>query len=77
MSAPRDLEAISSRFGRNLAEARGWEGLTQQQLAERASLIEREVARLELGERCPRLDKIVRLADALGLQVRDLLYGIE
>jgi transcriptional regulator with XRE-family HTH domain len=68
---------VSQQFGRNLAEARGWEGLTEQQLADRASLRKREVARLELGDRCPRLDKVVRLADAVGVQVRDLLYGIE
>lgn len=69
--------AVSEQFGRNLAEARGWEGLTQKQLAERASLSVREVTRLEYAQRCPRLDKVVRLADAVGVQVRDLLYGIE
>lgn len=72
-----DVEAVSRQFGRNLAEARGWEGLTQQQLADRTSLRKVDVARMEVGERCPRLDRVVRLADAVGLQVRDLLYGIE
>ena len=72
-----DPKTVGRQFGRNLAEARGWEGLTQSQLAQRASLVQREVARLELGERCPRLDKVVRIADAVGVQVRDLLYGIE
>lgn len=72
-----DPKAVGRQFGRNLAEARGWEGLTQSQLAHRASLVQREVARFELGDRCPRLDKVVRLADAVGVQVRDLLYGIE
>jgi DNA-binding XRE family transcriptional regulator len=70
-------EQISRRFGRNLAEARKWEGLTQQQLADRVSLGKRELVRLEWGERCPRLDRIVELAEAVGVQVRDLLYGIE
>jgi hypothetical protein len=36
-----------------------------------------DICRLEHGLHCPRLDTIVRLADALGLQIRDLLYGIE
>jgi transcriptional regulator with XRE-family HTH domain len=71
------LEAVSHQFGRNLAEARGWEGLTQGELAERVSMSKREIARLEYAERCPRLDKVIRLADALQVQVRDLLYGIE
>jgi len=36
-----------------------------------------DVARWERGERLPRLDYVVNLADAVGVQVRDLLYGIE
>jgi len=72
-----DEEAVSKQFGRNLAEARGWEELTQSQLAHRAGVHLRDVARYEYAERCPRLDKVVRLADAVGVQVRDLLFGIE
>lgn len=70
-------EVISRQFGRNLAEARKWEGLTQQQLADRVDLGKREIIRLEWGERCPRLDRVVELAHAVGVHVRDLLYGIE
>jgi ribosome-binding protein aMBF1 (putative translation factor) len=72
-----EVATVSRQFGRNLAEARGWEGLTQSQLAHRASMSLREIACFEYAERCPRLDKVVRLADAVGVQVRDLLYGIE
>jgi ribosome-binding protein aMBF1 (putative translation factor) len=71
------LEAVSEQFGRNLAEARGWEGLSQQQLAEQVALSQIEISLLERGLQCPRLDAVVALADALGVQVRDLLYGIE
>ncbi len=70
-------EAISSQFGRNLEEARGWIGMSQGQLARKVGVAPSQVGRLENGERCPRLDRIVALADALGIQVRDLLYGIE
>jgi len=68
---------LAQQFGRNLAEARGWEGISQKQLAQRIAMSQADVARWELGERCPRLDYVVKLADAVGLQVRDLLYGIE
>jgi transcriptional regulator with XRE-family HTH domain len=71
------MSAISEQFGRNLAEARGWAGLSQTQLAQRTSLGQAQIARLESGERYPRLDKIVELAGAVGVQVRDLLHGIE
>ena len=70
-------QAVAAQFGRNLAEARGWEGLSQKQLAQRISMNQADVARWERGERLPRLDYVVNLADAVGVQVRDLLYGIE
>jgi ribosome-binding protein aMBF1 (putative translation factor) len=70
-------QAVATQFGRNLAEARGWEGLSQKELAQRISRNQTDVARWERGERVPRLDYVVKLADAVGLQVRDLLYGIE
>jgi len=74
---PLTTQALAAQFGRNLAEAREWEGLSQKQLAQRISKNQADVARWELGERIPRLDYVVKLADAVGLQVRDLLYGIE
>jgi transcriptional regulator with XRE-family HTH domain len=71
------MSRVSEQFGRNLAEARGWAGLSQAKLAQQTSLGQAEIARLERGDRYPRLDKIVELAGAVGVQVRDLLYGIE
>jgi ribosome-binding protein aMBF1 (putative translation factor) len=70
-------ESVCVQFGRNLAEARAWEGITQKELAERVAMRQYDIAKLERGARCPRLDRVVKLADALGVQVRDLLYGIE
>jgi transcriptional regulator with XRE-family HTH domain len=70
-------ERIRAQFGRNLAEARGWAGLTQAELAKQSSVGPIEIGRYETGMRCPPLDRVVRLAEVLGLQVRDLLYGIE
>ncbi|HET9152871.1 MAG TPA: helix-turn-helix transcriptional regulator [Solirubrobacterales bacterium] len=70
-------ERIKAQFGRNLAEARGWAGLTQAELAEQTSVRRIEIGRYETGMRCPPLDRVVRLAEVLGLQVRDLLFEIE
>jgi ribosome-binding protein aMBF1 (putative translation factor) len=72
-----NAEAIAAQFGRNLAEARSWAGLTQAQLSDQVSIVPVEIARFETGVRCPRLDRIVGLADAVGVQVRDLLFEIE
>ena len=68
---------VAEQFGRNLAEARGWVGLSQKQLAQRIAKSQADVARWERGERIPRLDYVVKLAEAVGLQVRDLLFEIE
>ena len=68
---------ISRQFGRNLAEARDWAGMSQTQLAEQVSLPQVEISRLERGARCPRLDRISALAEALGVHLRDLLFEIE
>lgn len=70
-------DRVSQQFGRNLAEARGWVGLSQAQLGQRSGVAQAEVARIETGVRYPRLDKIVKFADVLGVQVRDLLFEIE
>ncbi|HEY5942966.1 MAG TPA: helix-turn-helix transcriptional regulator [Solirubrobacterales bacterium] len=70
-------QRISRQFGRNLAEARGWVGMSQTQLAQELGVRQSQVARLENGERCPSLYRLMTLADAVGVQVRDLLYGIE
>lgn len=69
--------AVAKQFGENLAEARGWADLTQGELAARVSLSQKDVSVLERGLQCPRLDTVVGLAEALDLQVRDLLYEIE
>jgi ribosome-binding protein aMBF1 (putative translation factor) len=68
---------VGRQFGRNLCEARGWAGLTQMQLAQRVSIGQSEIDRLERGERCPRLDTVVELAEAVEVQMRDLLFEIE
>lgn len=72
-----DAEAVGKQFGRNLAEAREWAGLTQAQLAQEVSMHQVNLSILERGLRCPRLDTVAKLADALGVQVRDLLFEIE
>ena len=48
-----DQEAVSRKFAHNFAEARDWEGLTQAELAERASMPVREIVPLEQAQRCP------------------------
>lgn len=59
------------RFGRMMRAARESQGLTQAGLAERLSISQSEVSRLEKGEGVngPTFDRIVQFAHALGLQL--------
>ena len=61
------------RMARRLKAARIEDGLTQQQLAERAGISSGYYARLERGEQDPPLTVIEKLAKALGVKVRSLL----
>ncbi|MBS1889329.1 MAG: helix-turn-helix transcriptional regulator [Actinobacteria bacterium] len=71
----RDPE-VAGRFGENLRRVRRREDLSQERLAVRASLHRTEIGRLEAGERVPRVDTLVRLADSMAVPAGELLDGI-
>lgn len=67
---------LSQRFAQNLSRLRREAGLTQEQLAARASLHRTEISLLERGQRRPLIDTLTRLAGALSLDPGALLEGI-
>ena len=68
--------SIAQRFGENLLRARKQAGLSQEELAVRASLHRTEIGLLERGERLARIDTAIKLAGAVGVPIGELLYGI-
>lgn len=74
MTTPSNPIAI--RFGKNLARQRQRASLSQEALAFPAGLHRTEIGLLERGERCPRIDTVVKLAAALNASVDDLIEGI-
>jgi transcriptional regulator with XRE-family HTH domain len=64
------------QLGRNLRRLRIAAGLTQMELANRSEMDMGEISRLERGQRSPRLDTMVRVAEAMDLTVEDLVAGI-
>lgn len=56
----------SIAFGRVLRKARQQVGLTQEELAYRSSLHRTTVSLMERGLRCPTIDTVLHLAQALG-----------
>ncbi len=67
---------VAEQFGCNLFMARRRARLTQVQLGEKVAVHHSLLSRWERGVRCPRIDVVVKLAEAVGVQVRDLLNGI-
>ena len=73
MSAKATEEPVDERVRRRLRELRTEQGLTLQQVAERASIDISTLSRLEAGKRRLALDHIPALAAALGVSADDLL----
>jgi transcriptional regulator with XRE-family HTH domain len=67
---------VAERLGENLRRTRRRVGLSQEQVAIRASLHRTEVGLLERGGRVARVDTLVQLAGAMSVQPADLLDGI-
>ena len=60
-------------FARKLKEFRIHKGYSQEELADMAGLHRTYVGSVERGERNISIDNIARLADALNIQIMDLL----
>jgi transcriptional regulator with XRE-family HTH domain len=69
----RETESARLRFARNLRAARKGRHLSQEELADIAGLHRTYVGSVERGERNVSIDNIERLADALRVDVVDLL----
>ena len=67
------MPATMVRIGRSLKRQRTLKALTQAQLAERAGVTTATVARTERDEIEPRMTTLRKLAEALGIEPRELL----
>ena len=48
-------------------------GLTQSELAEKIGVTQKDISRWETGERNPKTDKLLIIADALQCDIKDLI----
>ena len=59
-----------SKIAEEVAEQRRARGLSQQELAELCATTQSAIARLEAGGRPPRIDTLLRIANALDCELR-------
>lgn len=67
---------VEQQFAANLLRCRKAAGLSQEQLAFRAELHRTEIGMVERGARMVRLDTLLKLAGALGVEPSNLLAGM-
>jgi transcriptional regulator with XRE-family HTH domain len=67
---------ILSQFGDRVREARRIRGFSQEVLAERSGLHRTYIGTVERGERNPALVNLIRIADALEVDVSSLVRGL-
>ena len=68
---------VAERFSHNLIRHRKAAGLSQERLAELASIHRTEISMLERKIRLPRIDTLVKLCGALEVSPDELLEGLE
>lgn len=68
---------VAVAFGATLREARTQRGMAQEALAHLAGLDRTYISTLELGRNNPRLDTMLAIADALGIELADLVKHVQ
>ncbi len=63
---------VERRLGRQVASYRKAAGLTQEAVAERAKVAPETISRLERGSTVPSLKTLERVAEAMGVALKDL-----
>lgn len=69
-------QSCAAYLAANLKRCRAKAGLSQEEVGFRAEFHRTEVGLLERGARVPRIDTLIKLATALGVDAGELLAGI-
>tara|TARA_R110002049_G_scaffold133756_2_gene293156 strand:- start:1097 stop:1312 length:216 start_codon:yes stop_codon:yes gene_type:complete len=69
--------ALKTKFGIRLKELRLAAGLTQEEVAESTSLTIESISNMERGLYGPKFSNLEKIADAIGVEVKELFEFIE
>ncbi len=70
-------DTILALLGRNVRKQRELRKLTQEKLAEEATLDPTYISGIERGVRNPGIKNVARLAKALGISISELCKGVD
>ena len=73
----RERKNINLEVGRNIQTAREQAGYTQDALSERMGITPNHLSAIERGERKPTLETLYRIANALGVNMSDIVREME
>jgi transcriptional regulator with XRE-family HTH domain len=71
------MQAVSTALGKRVAALRVEAGMTQEALADKLDSAKSVVSRIEHGAIVPSLNRLVEIADALGVDVGELFAGVK
>lgn len=74
MGTKLKTSTFHKNFGQSVQKKRKQKGLTQEKLAEEVGVDRSYMGFIERGEKNPTLDKVMKIADALDVEVSDLFY---
>lgn len=66
------VKEIKALFGMRIKELRKNRGLSQEELAEKADVSSKYLSRIEMGQYFPSMDVLIKLADVLNVDIKDL-----
>lgn len=66
------MKHVNTHIGQRIKEIRKTKGLTQETLAEKVEISTRYLSRLEVGQQSASIDTLVRLAEALNVELGEL-----
>lgn len=68
----KKITELDKKLGRRLQKVRQDKGLTQEELAEKLGVSTTWIGYIETGYRVPNLKMVYRIANALGVKVKDI-----
>jgi transcriptional regulator with XRE-family HTH domain len=66
------MKKVKTLFGMRLKELRKNSGFSQEELAEKVEISSKYLSRIEMGQHFPSIDTLVKFADVLNVELKDL-----